>query len=283
MNVTFRAFFFVIIKTKGVNNLSTIEKLIEIAKNEVGYLEKASCGNLNDKTANAGSGNYTKYWAEIKPDYQGQPWCACFVTWCFVQTFGQEMAKTLLKHYPYVYCPTMASLFTLNSNPKKGDIVIFKHNGIFTHTGIVTSVSGDYFTTVEGNTSGGSTIIANGGGVCSKSYYNSNLPGTKFCTPDYDLVESEDLTMTQYEELKAENERQNEIINTMGQEIAELKTSANPMVYNYIDDNMPDWAVPTITKLVNSGALKGNENGLNLTEDLMRMLVINDRMGNYGK
>ena len=32
--------------------------------------------------------------------------------------------------------------------------------------------------------------MANGGGVCEKSYYNSQLPGTKFCTPDYSLVTS---------------------------------------------------------------------------------------------
>lgn len=171
-------------KTEAIN------KLISIAKSEIGYLEKASNSNLDSKTANAGENNYTKYWRDIKSDYQGQPWCACFVTWCFVQAFGQVNAKKLLKHYPYVYCPTMASLFTLNANPKVGDIVIFKHNGTFTHTGIVTSVNGDKFTTIEGNTSGGSTIIANGGGVCQKSYYNSNLPGTKFCTPDYSLVAS---------------------------------------------------------------------------------------------
>ena len=168
--------------------MSPIEKIIEIAKQEVGYLEKRSNSNLYDKTANAGSNNYTKYWAEIQPSYQGEPWCACFVTWVFVQAFGQEMAKKLLKHYPYVYCPTMKELFTLNANPKAGDIVVFNHGGTFTHTGIVTSVSGDYFTTIEGNTSGASGIIANGGGVCAKSYYNSNLPGTKFCTPNWDLV-----------------------------------------------------------------------------------------------
>ncbi|MDO5397217.1 MAG: CHAP domain-containing protein [bacterium] len=108
----------------------------------------------------------------MKPEFQGQPWCAAFVTWCLFKAFGQCMAKKLLRHYPYVYCPTMASLFTLNANPKKGDIVIFYRNGTFKHTGIVTSVSGDYFTTIEGNTSGGSTIIANGGGVCRKGYYN---------------------------------------------------------------------------------------------------------------
>lgn len=172
----------------GETGMNAIDKLIQIAKNEVDYLEKASNSQLDSKTANAGSANYTKYWRDIKPDYQGQPWCAAFVSWCFMKAFGQTNAKKLLKHWPYVYCPTMADLFTLNANPKIGDIVIFYRNGEFAHTGLVTKVSGDRFWTVEGNTSGGSTIIANGGGVCEKSYYNSNLPGTKFCTPDYNLV-----------------------------------------------------------------------------------------------
>lgn len=167
-----------------------IEKLILIAKNEIGYLEKKSNIQLDDKTANAGSNNYTKYWRDIKPSYQGQPWCAAFVSWCFMKAFGLGKAKKLLKHWPYVYCPTMSELFTLNSYPKIGDIVIFYHNGTFTHTGLVTAVIGDKFYTIEGNTSGASGIIANGGGVCQKSYYNSKLPGTKFCTPDYSLVTS---------------------------------------------------------------------------------------------
>lgn len=180
------------ITDKG-NNTNMITKainaVINIALAEVGYLEKATNANLDDKTANAGSNNYTKYWRDIYPAYQGQPWCACFVTWVFVIAFGKAMAQKLLKHYPYVYCPTMADLFTLNANPKVGDIVIFKHNGVFTHTGIVIKVSGDQFWTVEGNTSGGSAIIANGGGVCKKTYFNSNLPGTKFITPDYSKVQ----------------------------------------------------------------------------------------------
>lgn len=165
----------------------TIDKFIEIATNEIGYLEKASNRNLDSKTGNAGSANYTKYWRDIKPSYQGEPWCACFVTWCLVQAFGKDAAAKMLRHYPYVYCPTMQELFQLNSNPKVGDIVIFKRNGTFVHTGIVVKVDGDYFETVEGNTSGGSSIVANGGGVFRKSYYNSNLPGTKFITLDWSL------------------------------------------------------------------------------------------------
>lgn len=171
-------------------SMNAIDKLIQIAKNEIGYLEKASNSQLDSKTANAGSNNYTKYWRDVKPSYQGQPWCAGFVSWCFMKAFGQEKAKELLKHWPYVYCPTLGDLFTKNANPKIGDIVIFYRNGTFTHTGIVTAVIGDMFYTIEGNTSGASGIIANGGGVCAKSYLNSQMPGTKFCTPNYSLVKN---------------------------------------------------------------------------------------------
>ena len=50
-----------------------INKVISLAKAEVGYLEKASNSNLESKTANVGYNNYTKYWRDIKPDDQGQP------------------------------------------------------------------------------------------------------------------------------------------------------------------------------------------------------------------
>ena len=172
----------------GTDVDKAIEKVILIAKNEEGYLEKKSNNQLDDKTANAGSANYTKYWRDIKPDYQGQPWCAAFISWCFMKAFGLDNAKKLLKHWPYVYCPTLGKLFARNANPKIGDVVIFYHNGTFTHTGLVTAVIGDRFYTIEGNTSGASGIIANGGGVCAKSYLNSQMPGTKFCTPDYSIV-----------------------------------------------------------------------------------------------
>ena len=171
-------------------NDKAINALIKIAEAEIGYLEKKSNSQLDSKAANAGSGNYTKYWRDVYPSYQAQPWCAAFVSWCMMKAFGLETAKKLLKHWPYTYCPTLGDLFAKNANPKVGDIVIFYRGGEFAHTGIVTAVSGDRFETIEGNTSGASGIVDNGGGVCRKSYYNSNLPGTKFCTPDYSLVKN---------------------------------------------------------------------------------------------
>ena len=171
-----------------------IDDIINKALNEVGYCEKASNAFLYDKKANAGNANFTKYWADVKPEFNGQPWCAVFVSWCFSETVGKQTAKRLLKHFPYVYVPTIANLFKRHANPKRGDIVCFYRNGEFVHTGIVTSVSGDRFETVEGNTSGGSSVISNGGGVCKKSYYNSKLPGTKFVRPDYESAEPRELT-----------------------------------------------------------------------------------------
>lgn len=249
--------------------MSAIDKLIQIAENEVGYLEKRSNSQLYNKTANAGRGNYTKYWADIKPSYQGQPWCAAFVTWCFVQAFGVENTKKLLKHYPYVYCPTMASLFVLKANPKVGDIVIYYRNGTFTHTGIVTSVNGDYFTTIEGNTSGGSEIISNGGGVYRKGYYNSNLPGTKFCTPDYSIVESEDDLMSkEYEELKQDLSALQSENAALKAELEEVK---NPMIYNYVDGNMPQWAHEAVQWCVDNGVIVGTGDGLGLDDKDLKL------------
>lgn len=56
------------------------------------------------------------------------------------------------------------------------------------------------------------------------------------------------------------------------------------MIYNYIDENMPDWAKPTVQKLIDKGALKGNEKGeLLLTGTMLRLFVIHDRMGIYDR
>lgn len=163
---------------------SELEKVIEVAKAEIGYLEKRSNSQLDSKTGNVGYNNYTKYWRDVKPEWNGSYWCATWVTWVFQTALGKERAKELLKHYPYVYCPTLARLFTKYSTPKVGDIVIFWKNGAYAHTGLVIAVNGNTFTTIEGNTSGASTVVPNGGGVCQKTYNLSSV-NAKFCRPAY--------------------------------------------------------------------------------------------------
>ena len=86
------------------------------------------------------------------------------------------------------------------------------------------------------------------------------------------LQNEEGFTVTQYEELK-------EMISNLTAEITKLK---NPMIYDYIDENMPNWARPTIAKLVEKGILTGDAEGkLMLDGNMLRMLVINDRAGLY--
>ena len=99
---------------------------------------------------------------------------------------------------------------------------------------------------------------------------------------EYKLESEDKLMCREYEELKAENDRQNVIINQMGTELEELRNTVKYKIYDYVDDNMPEWARPTIQKLVDKGFLKGDEEGkLGLTEDLMRMFIVNDRAGVY--
>lgn len=69
---------------------------------------------------------------------------------------------------------------------------------------------------------------------------------------------------------------------TIANQAAEQVYAKYNKVYNSIDE-VPDWGKPTIKKLINRGYLKGNGKGLDLSEDLLRTLVINDRAGIYGE
>lgn len=214
--------------------MKAIDRVLKVAEAEIGYLEKKSDYYLNDKTENAGSNNYTKYWRDVKVAYQGQPWCAAFVSWVLMRAFDVDIAKDLLMHYPFVYCPTLAYLAKKNgraySTPQPGDIVLFYRNGEFTHTGLVKSYSNGIVRTIEGNTSGGSTIIANGGAVCAKSYVLSNLSGTIFYRPPYEKYEAKEVNDMSDAELSklveskvnAALAKKDELINTMGKEIQDL-------------------------------------------------------------
>lgn len=153
-----------------------MEKVISIALAEEGYLEKKNKNNLDSKITNAGSNNYTKYWADMAPSYQGQPWCACFVNWCFKHAYGETEAKNLLctKGAWSYYTPTSAQYFKNMhrwfTTPQRGDVIFFKNSQRICHTGIVLEVKNGRVYTIEGNTSGGSTLEANGGCVAKKNY-----------------------------------------------------------------------------------------------------------------
>ena len=174
--------------------MSAVEKLLAVTKAELGYLEKTTNSQLDSKTANAGYNNYTKYARDLFPSLQGQAWCDMFVSWCFVQAFGSASAKQLLcGGLSSAYTPTSAQYFKNKkqyyTTPKAGDQIFFKNSTRICHTGIVTKVTSTTVYTIEGNTSSGTAVIANGGGVYEKSYSlsNSNIDG--YGRPDWSIVE----------------------------------------------------------------------------------------------
>ena len=84
---------------------------------------------------------------------------------------------------------------------------------------------------------------------------------------------SEELSMTQYEELKL-------AVLELKEAVKELMASKEK-VYYFINE-VPDWGRPTMQKLIDRGLYKGvSKNNLNLSESLLRTLVINDRAGLY--
>lgn len=46
-------------------------------------------------------------------------------------------------------------------------------------------------------------------------------------------------------------------------------------------DSLPEWAQPTIQKMIDKGLLKGNGESLDLSLDMLRIFVVNDRAGLY--
>ena len=178
------------------------QRVIATARAEVGYLEKKSNSKLDDKTANAGQNNYTKYWRDMSPSFQGQPWCDCFIGWVFLRTFGEKIGNALLcgGMFSY-YTPTSAECFQKKGQyykvPRPGDVVYFNVGKKIGHTAIVAWVNGDRFGTIEGNTSGASGVIPNGGGVCEKTYtYLNNSYINGFGRPDWSVAEEEDFLMS---------------------------------------------------------------------------------------
>lgn len=164
------------------------QKVIDKALAEAGYLEKASKSSLDEKTANAGKANITKYARDLDAiSYfngrkQGVAWCATFVCWCFVKAYGKAAALKLLcqptntKNNAGAGCKYARGYFKakgqLHDSPQPGDQIFFysSDKSQISHTGLVYKVEGGKVHTIEGNTSSASGVVDNGGAVARKSY-----------------------------------------------------------------------------------------------------------------
>lgn len=143
-----------------------ISKVLNLARLEIGYHEKASNSQLDDKAANSGSGNWTKYARDIDAlkvtwgNKNGFAYCAEWCLWIFYKIFGIDLALAMLCSpnptgipacsFGVRYFKQAGRWFT--SNPQSGDIIFFHDGEVVSHQGIVESVSGNIVTTIEANT-----------------------------------------------------------------------------------------------------------------------------------
>ena len=188
---------------------ASVDKLLSVAYEEVGYLEKRSNSQLDGKTANAGENNYTKYWRDMDPSLQGQAWCDCWVSWVFKRAYGESVAdKLLCGGLHCFYTPESAQCFKNKgqwhtSSPKKGDVIYFKNSERIHHTGIVVEATSATVYTIEGNTSAGEQVIPNGGAVCKKSYAVNNPRIAGYGRPKYDGTSSSGSTSSSTAEIES--------------------------------------------------------------------------------
>jgi N-acetyl-anhydromuramyl-L-alanine amidase AmpD len=94
--------------------------------------------------------------------------------------------------------------------------------------------------------------------------------------------ESEEIDMEELAELKAElaeiKAKYDTIINKMGAELEALRAADEKMIYNYIDDNMPEWARDGVQWCVDNGIITGTGDGLGLDDKDLKYCTIIKRL-----
>ena len=178
----------------------TASELVAIARAEIGYLEKKSNAKLDSKTENSGSNNYTKYARDLHEAgyYQGNKngyeWCEVFNDWCHWIASGKDakLAQEVI-FQTGLYgagCTWSAGCYRKAGRwfktPQVGDQAYFGTEGNEYHTGIVSKVTNSKVYIIEGNTSGASGVVSNGGGVCEKPYALGYAKIAGYGRPNYE-------------------------------------------------------------------------------------------------
>ena len=184
----------------------TPDAVIAVAIGELGYHEKASNAALEEKTANSGSANFTKYARDFDQKYpqwfngkkNSYPWCDVFIDWCFLTAYGYENALRLLCQpersagagctYSLQYYRNKGQFHT--DNPQRGNQIFFGTSlSNSTHTGLVEKVENGCVYTIEGNSSDQ---------VCRRRYALTDSCILGYGRPAYDSVPATSIAPTEY-------------------------------------------------------------------------------------
>lgn len=152
-----------------------MEKVIEIAKSEIGYKEQSG---------------KTKYFTELFPEEKSKPWCLPFIEWVFVKRFGKETASKMLYMPDGVFSNSISALILFVKNngkwyrktAKPGWIVFLRMTyESINHVELVIDVSDETITSIGGNC---------GGEVKENVYQRNDIRIAGYAEIDYEDTEA---------------------------------------------------------------------------------------------
>lgn len=217
----------------------TAKKLIALAIAEIGYREKETNSQLDNPTANAGDGNYTKYARDLhaagyyQANKNGYAWCDMFVDWLFYKLTGSKEKGEYLECQTGLYgagcewssdCYRRAGRF--DKNPQPGDQIFFGKTDAEEHTGIVEKVENGKVHTIEGNSS-------NRVQRCTYSLTSSKIVGYGHPRFDADDASEEETTGDTTPVQKTVDELAKEVLNGEWGNGSERKERLTAAGYDY--------------------------------------------------
>ena len=201
---------------------------------------------LGVKESPPGSNNvrYNTWYYGREVSGPGYAWCVVLVQWVFDQAGVRLPARTA--SCTALMNAAKAAGRWVTGDYRPGDVVIYDWGGdrLPDHCGIVEAVEGTYLSAIEGNTSAAND--SDGGAVERRARKCKQVLGA--VRPTFDKEEDA---------------------------MAETR-------YNTVEE-CPDWARETVRKLVDRECLTGDGQGLDLSRDMLRVLVVLDRAGCFGE
>lgn len=186
----------------------------------------------------------TKYYGR-EVNGSNYPWCCVFVWWLFEE---KKCSNLFFDGNKTASCTALMNYYKKNGQEvkeyKPGDIVFYdwnKNDGFAYHVGIITEILENGKIKAIEGNTSKNGSQDNGGAVLEQIRNKNQI--VCVCRPKYNEEEKE-------------------------------------MRYNTLDE-IPNWGKDTVKKLIDKKYLNGGDNGLNISEDMLRILVINDRAKVY--
>lgn len=246
--------------------MTAVERVLEIAKKEVGVTELPAGSNKV---------KYNTWFYGREVSGASYPWCCAFVCWVFY------MAGCLSLLRKTGGCTTLMNWFKAKGQlipakeAKPGDIVFFQFDkdAYADHVGIVEKRTSTGVVTIEGNTS--VTSNDNGGAVMRRSRRWSVIMAV--ARPAYDTIKEEN-EMSEKEINELVDKRVEEAVAAAIEPLNKAIKELTPKVFKHTGD-VPEFWRKEIAALEAAGALKGDGTGaVNLTGTEAKVLAVVARL-----